>query len=189
VRRVYRWALRIGKLVGGLSVVVAALWAALQFYKSNIDDHIKTTLTMYERYNSQPFTTYRETLSTFTIDNRDQILAAAKSGNEKNYSDTIMSLMGKKTTGGKNETMKSFDLLTDFFDGIDECIHARLCDWNASVRLFQPRAKELYDGFYPYIKNVRDVNKLESYASGLDRVAHLKEHEDNWVERQLSRMY
>ena len=188
MRTLYRWVLWIGKLVGGLSVVIAALWAALQFYKSNVDDHIKTTLAFYDKYNSQPFTTYRETMSTFTIDNRDALVSAAKTGNEKTYSDTLNRLLEQKPATGKNENMKSLDLLADFYDGIDECIQAKLCDWNSSARLFQPRAKELSDSFYPYIEKVRNMNKQRAYAAGLDRIAHLKEREINWIERSLSKL-
>jgi len=162
---IYRFALRVSRIATRLSFIFAAIYAAIQWEAAKIDAQVKETLAFYDRYNSPPFTQYRADLATLIARNRDPLVAAA---NEAQYSAQIMTMMKS------NDSANGFDLLSDLFDGLSECVSSGLCDQYVAAGLFQPRAQELFNQFFPYVKFVREQNKVTSFAIGLENTRNLQ---------------
>jgi len=180
---VYKVAKRVVKALAGLSVVIAALWAALLFYKSNRDDEVKTALAFYDKYNSKEFIVFRNGVGDFDNKNHDKIMAALneliQSNNLEKYKDTLVELV--KLSGNEND----IDMVIEFFDGLWECISTNLCDWNTAVGLFEPKARILYPEFSPYILYNRVHNKDAAYGYGLESITNLTKKKERILDRIL----
>jgi hypothetical protein len=166
-------------LFGGVSVVVGTAWGLLLFYKANMDDHVKITLAFYDKFNASPYTTYRESIDKLN-DLHDVELQKAAAGDEETYQNKLVELLNKSDTG------YGLDLITDFFDGVSACVEAKLCDRNVAFKLFQPRAEELYNEFFPYMKYESTHNGPTNYGLGVQEIAHLTPRKETFIEHLLA---
>jgi hypothetical protein len=157
----------VKKTAALLPVVFGVVYGVIQYERSKLDGQIKQTLSLYDKFNSSPFTNYREKIS----DAMEEMLASRKS-NET--SDSFTSIVRKIV---KEENVKrSLNMMLDFFDGLTACIDNEICDSDSAKQLFQARANEIYVNFYPHIKDIRNVNQSDEYGQGLFHIArHIEE--------------
>ena len=160
-RGLYTRLLRFSHVAARFSFIGAAIYAAYQWEAAKADAQVKETLAFYDRYNSPPFTQYRDGLAGLIAKNRDKLVAATT---EAQYSSQIIEIMKS------NKVANGLDLLSDLFDGISACVTYDLCDKRVAAKLFQPRATEIFNIFYPYIKYIREQNKATTFALGLENM-------------------
>ena len=160
-RDLYRRLLRFSHVAARFSFIGAAIYAAYQWEAAKADAQVKETLIFYDRYNSPPFTQYRDDLAGLIAKNRDRLVEAKS---ETQYSSQIVEIMKS------SDSANGLDLLSDLFDGISACVTSDLCDKHVAAKLFQPRANQIFNVFYPYIKYVREQNKSTTFAVGLENM-------------------
>jgi hypothetical protein len=59
----------------------------------------------------------------------------------------------------------------DFFDGLAVCVKGQVCDDETAIKLFKPRAYDVYLNFFQYIKLQRDTSATYDFGGGLEAVA------------------
>lgn len=62
-------------------------------------------------------------------------------------------------------------LLFDFFDGVTVCVTADVCDNDAAIKLFKPRAADIYLNFYQYMMKQRGKSTTRSFGTGVEAIA------------------
>jgi hypothetical protein len=159
--RLYRELLQWSRILAHFAFVGAALYAAAQWYGAKVDGQVKQVLTLYDKYNSTPLIQYRKDLDALIANNNDAFNTAMHEKKQDDYVKLIVRLM---TT---SDAANGFDLISDFFDGLSVCVSASLCDEDVAVRLFHPRALELFDVYAPYIGYVRGQNGVKDFAAGI----------------------
>jgi hypothetical protein len=161
-RSVFRVFVTIRKSITRLSIIIGLLYSFVQYERIKLDGEVKQTLLFYDKFNSSPFTGYRENLTDIVSKNIEEIKASLRS--DESFSIQIEKIIKL------GDSRKSFDMVLDFFDGVAVCMETDICDKVTAKQLFQSRASELYEIFYPYIKKNRVENKSDEYAGGLEYV-------------------
>jgi hypothetical protein len=157
----YRFLLHWSRILAQLSFVGAAIYAGFQWYSAKVDGRVQQSLNFYEKYNSVPFTQYRSNISKFISSNMEDL---KKAGTQQEY---IKIFLRKMKDSG---IVSDFDILADFYDGLSVCVSAKLCDEDVAAQLFQIQAEGLYNPFFPYVKFVREQNKVKNFALGLEKI-------------------
>jgi hypothetical protein len=62
-------------------------------------------------------------------------------------------------------------LLFDFFDGVTVCVTARVCDNDAAIKLFKPRAADIYVNFFQYMMKQRGKSTTRGFGTGVEAIA------------------
>jgi len=160
---IYKRLIQIGKISGAISFLLAAPYALVQYWQAQKSARVEQTLNMYKLYNSAPFTDYRGKITRALVHNREKLNQAAV--NE-------VSLTAAETEVAKSENIEMELLLVmDFFDGVAICVKGQVCDDETAIRLFKPRAYDIYLNFYQYIKLQRETSATNDFGSGLEAVA------------------
>jgi hypothetical protein len=163
VPTIYKRLIQIGKISGAISFLFAAPYALIQYWQAQKSARIEQTLNMYKLYNAGPFTGYRGKITKALIKNRDKLNQAAV--NE-------ISLTAAQTGVVRKENIEMELLLVmDFFDGLAVCVKGQVCDDETAIKLFKPRAYDVYLNFFQYIKLQRDTSATYDFGGGLEAVA------------------
>ncbi|MBR0812796.1 MULTISPECIES: DUF4760 domain-containing protein [Bradyrhizobium] len=163
IARVYRRLIQIGKVSGAISFLIAAPYALVQYWQARDNARVEQTLGFYKLYNSKPFTDYREKLTKALVKYRAQLNVAAQSTEQ---------LLATQVDLVKSEDVEmELLLLFDFFDGVAVCVASDVCDNDTAVRLFRPRAIDIYLNFYQYMKAQRAGQPTSDYGAGLEAIA------------------
>jgi hypothetical protein len=141
--------------------VGAAIYAGFQWYSAKVDGRVQQSLNLYDKYNSVPFTQYRVSISKFISLNMEDL---KKAKTQQEY----ITMFLKKIRD--SWVVNDFDILADFYDGLSVCVSSKLCDKDVAAQLFQIQAEGLYNPFFPYVKFVREQNKVTTFALGLERI-------------------
>jgi hypothetical protein len=122
---------------------------------------VEQTLNFYKLYNGKPFTDYREKMTKALVKHKDVLNQAA--GSEASLLQVQSDLL-------KNEdAAMELLLLFDFFDGVEVCVTAKVCDDETAVKLFKPRALDLYVNFYQYMMMQR-ADSNPDFGTGLQAI-------------------
>jgi hypothetical protein len=157
----YRKLLQIGKISGAISFLLAAPYALIQYWQAQDASRVEQTLNFYKLYNAKPFTDYREKMTDELVKHKDDLNRAALSE---------ASLLKVQSDLIKNDNVATeLLLLFDFFDGVAVCVTAKVCDDETAVKLFKPRAMDLYVNFYQYMMMQRASNP--DFGLGLQAIA------------------
>jgi hypothetical protein len=159
----YRRLIQIGKVSGAIAFLFAAPYALEQYREARAAARIAQTLDMFKTYNAAPFTSYREKLTKALIKYEDEIYVAAK--DENTFLDLQLRLLRQEDI--ETETL----LLFDFFDGVAVCVTSSLCDNDTAIKLFQPRAADIYMNFYQYMAHQRGKSPTRRFGVGLEAIA------------------
>src|SRR5712692_10005575 len=136
VPTIYKRLIQIGKISGAISFLFAAPYALIQYWQAQKNARIEQTLNMYKLYNAGPFTDYRGKITKALVKNRDKLNQAAV--NE-------ISLTAAQTDVVRKENIEMELLLVmDFFDGLAVCVKGQVCDDETAIKLFKPRAYDVY---------------------------------------------
>ena len=159
----YRTVRVLGYFGAGITVLIACL----QYFDAKQDTRVRATLTLFEKYNADPFIRYRERVLTTVNSRKAEAIEVLNARDPQKWNDYILNAV-------KNDRIETdLFLLLDFYDGIDACTRRTICDADTVGALFQPRAAELFHLFYPYIKDLRDHGGEGTFASGLQRIANM----------------
>jgi len=163
ISRLYRRLLQIGKVSGAISFLIAAPYALVQYWQAREAARIEQTLAFYKQYNAKPFTDYREKLTNALVKRKSQLNAVAADPNQ---------LLAAQLDLIKSEDVE-MDLLLifDFFDGVAVCVAGGVCDNDTAVKLFKPRAIDIYINFYQYMKAQRAGQPTSDFGAGLEAIA------------------
>lgn len=152
------------KMAARLSIIAGAAYGIVQYERVKLDGQLKQTLSLYDKFNSAPFSGYRENLT--------EIAVSLK--NSDDFARVIIELVER------DGIKKSLNMTLDFFDGVKICMENEICDRNTARDLFKARANEIYQLFFPYIEKVRKQNNSNEYAKGLSYVSKSRD-ETNFV--------
>jgi hypothetical protein len=159
----YRKLLQIGKVSGAVSFLAAAPYALVQYWQARDAARVEQTLSFYKLYNAKPFTDYREKMTKALVKHKIPFKEAAS--DEILLSEAQSNLI--KTEDAEMELL----LLFDFFDGVSVCITAKVCDDDTALKLFKPRARDLYINFYQYMMVQRGNTTTSDFGAGLQLIA------------------
>jgi hypothetical protein len=141
----------------------AAPYALFQYNQSKEAASTEQILNMFKMYNSAPFTGYREKVTKALIKNRDKINAASRD---------VSALEAVQFEIIRQEDMEvELLLLFDFFDAVTFCVTAGVCDNNTAVKLFRPRALDIYLNFYQYMMAQRASTATGDFGMGLEAIS------------------
>jgi len=155
-----------------LSIIAGAAYGIVQYERVKLDGQLKQTLSLYDKFNSAPFSGYRENLTEAVSNNAEKIAVSLK--NSDDFARVIIELVER------DGIKKSLNMTLDFYDGVKICMENEICDRNTARDLFKARANEIYQLFFPYIEKVRKQNNSNEYAKGLSYVSKSRD-ETNFV--------
>jgi hypothetical protein len=161
---IYKRLIQLGKVAGAISFLVAAPYALVQYIQSRDAARVEQTISLFKMYNSPPFSGYREKLTRSLAKNKEQIDQASS----KSAADfKALQFQMLKQDDIEPEIL----LLLDFFDGVAVCVTSKLCDNDAAIKLFKPRALDLYINYFQYISEQRGALAKRSFGLGLEAIA------------------
>jgi hypothetical protein len=163
IAKIYKRLLQIGKVSGAVAFLFAAPYALIQYIQSKQAGRIEQTLNLFKMYNSPPFVTYREKVTKALIKNKDKINEASKN------LDAFQALQFQIVR--KEDIETELLLLFDFFDSVTVCVTSDLCDNDTAIKLFKPRATDIYVNFYQYMMAQRGATTTRGFGSGLEAIA------------------
>lgn len=170
----YRWLLRLGKVTGAVSFLLAAPYAFGQYVQSKDAGRVEQTLTLFKMYNAAPFTGYREKLTKALVKNKDKIDKASQN---------VAAFEALQFRIVRQENMEAeLLLLFDFFDGVTFCVTANLCDNDTAIRLFKPRAADIYVNFFQYMMKQRGKSTTRGFGIGVEAIAKSSLEPPSWLE-------
>jgi hypothetical protein len=160
---IYKRLIQIGKVAGAISFLIAAPYALIQYLQAKEATQVEQTLKIYQQYNSSPFMGYREKVSKALIKNKAKMMASA--ANPKDFETAQLQVVQE----GDIET--ELFMLFDFFDGVTVCVITSICDNDTAIRLFKPRALDIYLSFYQYMMIQRETSATKDFGGGLEAIA------------------
>lgn len=163
IATLYKRLIQIGKVAGAISFLFAAPYALIQYIQARDAARVDQTLSLFKMYNSVPFSAYREKITKSLAKNKDKIDETAKNVAEFKAFQVEM----LKQDDIETELL----LLLDFFDGVAVCVTSELCDNDTAIKLFKPRASDLYVNYYQYISEQRGASTKRSFGVGLEAIA------------------
>ena len=163
IATVYKRLIQIGKISGAITFLFAAPYALNQYIETRNASRVEQTLKLFNQYNSSPFTTYREKITKALVRNKTKILTAAKDQNDL----VIAQLQIIKDEDIETELLFIFD----FFDAVTVCVVGKICDNDTAVKLFRPRALDIYLNFYQYMMLQRATVATKDFGIGVEAVA------------------
>jgi hypothetical protein len=160
----YKRSLELGKLAGALAVIFGIPYGIWQYLENKQEKRVEQTLTLFRQYNSAPFITYRERISTAVSKHKKAIADAVKDENQLKLviNDILI----------KEDIERDIWLILDFFDGVLVCVKSKICDPEVTRELFSCRAQDVFLMFYQYIAEQR--NTAAYFGEGLETIAREK---------------
>src|SRR5688572_23014770 len=162
----YKRLIQLGKVTGAVSFLFAAPYALVQYVQAQEASRIEQTLSMFKMYNTAPFSGYREKLTKSLAKYKDEINNAAK--DEVAFGALQFQILTQENIEAE------LLLLFDFFDGVAVCVTAEVCDNDAAIKLFKPRAIDIYVNFYQYMIAQRGKSTTRGFGIGLEGIAKSK---------------
>lgn len=163
ISTLYKRLIQIGKVSGAVSFLLAAPYALFQYEQSKAAASPEQILNMFKMYNSAPFTDYRGKVTKALIKNRDKINKASTDAA------TLEALQFEII---RQEDMEvELLLLFDFFDAVTFCVTGGVCDNDTAVKLFRPRALDIYLNFYQYMMAQRASTATGDFGAGLETIS------------------
>ena len=161
--RGWRWAVRIGKVLEGLTKslgpIVAALWIAWQYHQSQLDKRVEATLAYVTRYESAETSVGKaqRALTASLWDHAEEI--AELGGTRASAEDVgrVRTLIVKRVIDaagsafGRALGTGPLDELDDFYNALVTCVQGRVCDEEAAVKFFGCAADVLVGNFGPVL--------------------------------------
>jgi hypothetical protein len=159
----YKRLIQLGKVTGAVSFLVAAPYALVQYNQARDAARVEQTLSLFKMYNAPPFSGYREKFTKALIKNKKRISEASK--DEQSFRTLQFQIL--KEDDVETETLRLFD----FFDGVAVCVTAQLCDNDTAIKLFKPRAADIYINFYQYMIDQRGRPASRDFGVGVEAIA------------------
>jgi hypothetical protein len=159
----YKRLLQLGKVTGAVTFLFGIPYALVQYWDNQHDKRVEQSLRQFDRFNSSPFTTYREKISKVMTLKKTEIRAAAKDVTKLKA--TVVAIVE-----GNDGIETELWLIMDFFDGVAVCIVENLCDAQTAHQLLSARAQDLYETFYQYIE-VQRIGSSSKFGLGLETIA------------------
>jgi hypothetical protein len=163
IARIYKRLLQIGKVSGAVAFLIAAPYALFQYIQTKEHGRIEQTLSLFKMYNSSPFTGYRERITKALTKNKKKINDASKE--EATFQALQFDIIQQEDI--ETELL----LLFDFFDSVTVCVTSSLCDNDTAIKLFKPRALDIYMNFYQYMVAQRGSTTTRAFGSGVEAIA------------------
>lgn len=162
---IYRRLLQIGKIASALTFLFGIPYGIWQYVEAQHDKKIEQSLKLFDKFNSPPFTDYRDKISKAAAKGRVQLNAAAATKDLKVYEAAVLEVVER------NEIEAPLWLIMDFFDGVTICVVNGLCDPHTTSQLFTERARDVLLTFYQYIAANRKGPSSATFGYGLEFIA------------------
>lgn len=156
----------LGVWTEALGVLIAAV-AAIQQYKANSSaEQVNKTLKYLDRFQEERVFGARQTLDAVWNAKRDEVFALmeSKSG-EKAFAQYLTNTIEKEKLESPIATVM------DFYDELEACTSADLCDRATAVRFFGKYAWDFYGLMHPYIEAQRADLRDAFIGVGIDHFA------------------
>jgi hypothetical protein len=164
IPQVYKRLLQIGKVTGAVTFLFAVPLGVWQYVERKQETRVEQSLRFFDKFNSTPFTTYREEINKAIVANADGIREAAR--DSKELERFVVAMMRKN-----GDLEPHLWLVMDFFDALAICVIKHLCDAVTVDHLFAERANDYYILFYQYILLQRNNSTSPKFAVGLETIA------------------
>lgn len=147
------WLSIVGTLLGGGYVLV-------QYVANSNAERAKETLKFVERFEKDKLYESKQKID-IALEKMEENLKIKFSEGESEYSDYLKNAI--KETSITSELNQVFD----FYDQLQVCNLASLCDTEISLRFFGKYAYDLLGTIYPYIQQQRSQSGDIQYGSGI----------------------
>lgn len=151
------WVAILGAFAGGI-------FALIQYTDQISSARVQETLKYVERFNKEPIQNATARLEEFWNERAGKILNPA--GGEQALSEYINSEIGN------NKLEKDTALLLSFFDSLQTCSCAKLCDEGTALQFFGKQAYDFHGLYHPYLVSQRDNLRDTSFGAGVESLAH-----------------
>jgi hypothetical protein len=167
IATVYKRLIQIGKVSGAVSFLFAVPYALAQYIQAKDASRVEQTLNLFKMYNAAPFAGYREKLTKALTRNKEAIAGA--SVDSAAFGELQFKLL--KQDDIETEVL----MLFDFFEGVSVCVKSGLCDKSTAIKLFKPRANDIYINFYQYMITQRGKTTSPDFGSGVESLARAED--------------
>ena len=151
------------------AVIAAGLITVSEYYEHKEGEQVKLTLDYVDRYNSGKLFDMKNDLD-MTLDEENQTLVSTLSQKglseaemEKAYRAVILQIVEKHHLSLQLKT------LLGFHEQVVLCVNTALCNEQVARDFFTTDAKELFNGFYPFICEERRKWKNDKVGQRVER--------------------
>ena len=150
-----------------IGVLVAALFAIQQYADNSAAEQVNKTLSYIDRFHSDVVSGAREKFERVFDERRDEIFRISASPE----SDTEFPLYLKRIVAERKLEIPLTTLL-EFFDELNICADAHLCDEKTAIRFFGKYAWDFSGLMKPYIVQLRGEYHDPMIGVGILRMGH-----------------
>lgn len=156
----------LGVWTEALGVLIAAV-AAIQQYKDNSSaEQVNKTLKYLDRFQEERVFKARQTLDEAWTERRDEVYSLL----ESKLGDAAFAKYLTRTIE-KEKLASPISTVMDFYDELEACTSANLCDRDTAVRFFGKYAWDFYGLLHPYIEDQRRELHDAFIGVGIDHFA------------------
>jgi hypothetical protein len=149
-----------------LGVLTAAVLGISQYRANSHAEQVNKTLKYLDRYQEERIYTARKSLEDAWNAKSAQVFEALKSPDGEA---ALARLLNE--TIAQERLAPAISTVLDFYDELEVCAAARLCDRDTAVRFFGKYAWDLYGLLTPYIRAQREALHDGLIGSGIDRLS------------------
>ena len=160
--KLYRSLIRIGKISGAVTLIIAPPFAWWEYNRSTCAAKKETTFTIWKEYNKNDLRKAILDMNyAFVKESKDIFSSEASAVNGKLLNVVV-----------KNKLDLNVFLVSNFFSSVHNCLEGGLCDAYTAQQLFKKDARFLRQYIYPAIQAQKPFPK-STYGDGLTYVATL----------------
>jgi hypothetical protein len=148
-----------------LALIIAGCFAGFQYLEKEDGERVKETLSFLGRFNTSPVLDARRKIATTWDGNMSQMIEILE---RKPFIDSDYRQFILKTIhdGGIGQDVA---LVIEYFDSLEVCIRAKICDGPAAAQFFKAEATSFFRQHYRHIQRVREERHDERFAQDLER--------------------
>lgn len=156
--------------IGAFAIVAGGGFAVVQYLEKEKSDRVKSSLDFFERYNRAPIFGSRQKLDSAWFRNEARLdeLLDTTPFNDSEYRNFILKVI-------KSEGLEQniFQLIA-FYDSLEVCIRASICDSEAALSFLHSDAQALFRLHYNFIMSVRKSRKDPTVGFDLEQFTRRK---------------
>lgn len=138
-----------------LALIIAGIFAGYQYLQNQKGDRVKETLTFVNRFNATPVLDARKKIATTweIAMPRLKVILGKKPPIDEEYSSFILETIRDA------KISQDIGLVIEFFEALEVCIRAEICDGDTAVQFLQPEALSFFRLHFDHVNATRvDLN-------------------------------
>lgn len=150
-----------------VGVLVAAVFAIQQYADNSAAEQVNKTLSYIDRFHADDVSDAREKFEKIFDDRKEEIFKISSGTDaELQFPQYIQRVMDEQ------ELEIPLNKILEFFDELNICAEARLCDEKTAIRFFGKYAWDFSGLMKPYIFHLRDEYHDPLIGIGILRIGH-----------------